>query len=70
MAFILHHAKLQLPSSTLVNVTAEAWGSAREGSLSCCVPQPPPLMSGGNFAEKSRQNTWYLLDLDYHIAPN
>ena len=51
MAFISIHAKLQLPSSTIVNVTAdgvisriglmlppyEVWCSAREGSLSCCV---------------------------------
>ena len=50
MAFILRHAKLQLASSTVVNVTAdgvisrvmlmlppyEAWCSDREGSLSCC----------------------------------
>ena len=50
MAFILLHAKLQLPSSTIVKVTAdglisriglmlppcEAWYSARGGSLSCC----------------------------------
>ena len=51
MAFISLHAKLQLPSSIVVIVTAdgmisrvglmlppyEAWRSAREGSLSCCV---------------------------------
>ena len=49
--FILLHAKLQLPSSTIVNVTAdgvisrvglmlppcEALCSAREGSLSCAL---------------------------------
>ena len=50
MAFILRNSKLQLPSSTIVNGTAdamisrvglmpppyEAWCSAREGSLCCC----------------------------------
>ena len=53
MAFISLHAKLNLPSSTPVNVTAdgviirvglmfptcEAWCSAREGSLKCCEVQ-------------------------------
>ena len=56
MEFIFHHAKLQLPSCTIVNVAAngviirlglmlppsvsEACCSAREGSLNYCVMLP------------------------------